>query len=227
VLTGAVGWRRGWLICGGRGYMVGGRGGGRAIFKVKEILPFSTNFLKPLYLCSTQVDMKTIWDGVLEIMERRLAGWKKMYLSKGGRLTLIKSTLSNLPTYFLSLFPIPVSVAQRMEKLQRDFLWGGLGDEFKFHLVKWDQICQPIQNGGLAVRNLTMFNAALLGKWLWRYGCERDALWRRVIEMKYCSEVGGWCTAHSRAPYGVSLWKHISKGWDQFSKYIRFEVGEG
>jgi hypothetical protein len=170
---------------------------------------------------------QTIWDGVLEIMERRLAGWKRMYLSKGGRLTLIKSTLSNLPTYFLSLFPIPVSVAQRMEKLQRDFLWGGLGDEFKFHLVKWDQICQPIQNGGLAVRNLTMFNAALLGKWLWRYGCERDALWRRVIEMKYGSEVGGRCTAHSRAPYGVSLWKHISKGWDKFSKYIRFEVGEG
>jgi hypothetical protein len=24
-----------------------------------------------------------------------------------------------------------------LEKLQRDFLWGGIGDEFKFHLVKW------------------------------------------------------------------------------------------
>ena len=29
--------------------------------------------------------------------------WKKIYLSKGDRLTLIKSTLSSLPTYFLSL----------------------------------------------------------------------------------------------------------------------------
>lgn len=42
-----------------------------------------------------------IWDGVIE---RRLAGWKKLYLSKGGRITLIKSMLSNLPTYFLSLW---------------------------------------------------------------------------------------------------------------------------
>ncbi len=41
------------------------------------------------------------------------------------------------------------------------------------------------------------------------------------------SEVGGWCTALSREPHGVSLWKHISKGWDHFSKYVRFEVGEG
>jgi hypothetical protein len=47
---------------------------------------------------------KSIWDGVVEKIERRLASWKRMYLSKGGRVTLIKSTLSNLPTYFLSLF---------------------------------------------------------------------------------------------------------------------------
>ena len=60
---------------------------------------------------------KTIWNPILEKMEKRLAGWKSLYLSKGGRVTLIKSTLSNLPTYFLSLFPIPASVAKRIEKL--------------------------------------------------------------------------------------------------------------
>ena len=30
-----------------------------------------------------------------------------------------------------------------------------------------------------------LFNEALLGKWLWRFGIEKDALWRQVIEMKY------------------------------------------
>ena len=54
---------------------------------------------------------KTIWNLILEKMERKLVGWKKLYLSKGGRVTLIKSTLSNVPTYFLSLFPIPTLVA--------------------------------------------------------------------------------------------------------------------
>jgi len=56
----------------------------------------------------------------IEKMERRLAGWKKLYLFKGGRLTLIKSTLSNLPTYYLSLFPIPARVTNGLERLQRD-----------------------------------------------------------------------------------------------------------
>ena len=60
---------------------------------------------------------KTIWNPILEKMERKLAGWEKLYLSKGGRVTLIKSTLSNLPTYFLSLFPIPASVANRIARL--------------------------------------------------------------------------------------------------------------
>ena len=114
-----------------------------------------------------------------------------MYLSKGGHLTLIKSTLSNLPTYFMFLFPIPAAVAYRMEKLQQDFLWGGMGDESKFHLMKWADVCKPIRCGGFGVKNLQLFNGALLGKWLWRYGHEQEALWRRVIELKYGSKVGG------------------------------------
>jgi hypothetical protein len=62
---------------------------------------------------------KFIWDGILGKIERRLASWKRMYLSKGGRVTLIKNTLSNLPTFFLSLFPNLASVANRIEKLHR------------------------------------------------------------------------------------------------------------
>uniref|UniRef100_A0A2N9FFY4 Reverse transcriptase zinc-binding domain-containing protein n=1 Tax=Fagus sylvatica TaxID=28930 RepID=A0A2N9FFY4_FAGSY len=106
----------------------------------------------------------SIWDPILEKMERRLAGWKRLYLSKGGKLTLLKSTLSNLPAYFLSLFPLPVGVAAKIERIQRDFLWSGLGDSHPVHLVKWNIVCEPIQNGGLGVKNLRRFNQALLGR---------------------------------------------------------------
>uniref|UniRef100_A0A2N9FDH1 Reverse transcriptase domain-containing protein n=1 Tax=Fagus sylvatica TaxID=28930 RepID=A0A2N9FDH1_FAGSY len=86
----------------------------------------------------------SVWNPILEKIERRLAGWKKLYLSKGGRITLLKSTLASLPTYYLSLFTIPKHVAARIEKLQRNFLWGGLGDEFKHHLLSWDTVCSPL-----------------------------------------------------------------------------------
>jgi len=60
---------------------------------------------------------KSIWDGIIEKIERCLVRWK-MYLSKGGRVNLIKSSLSNLPTYFMFLFLLPTGVANRIEKLQ-------------------------------------------------------------------------------------------------------------
>ena len=39
----------------------------------------------------------------------------------------LKNTLSSLPTYHLSLFTIPTSETNKIEKMQRDFLWGGMG----------------------------------------------------------------------------------------------------
>lgn len=147
-----------------------------------------------------------------------------LYLSKGGKVTF-KSTLSSLPTYFLSLFPIPAGVAQRLEKSQRVF-WSGMGKETKFHLVKWSKICELIQNGGLNIRNLRRFNQAILGKWLWRFGTDREALWWRVVDAKYGSSWGGWCSDVIWGPYGVSLWKHIRREQPSFSKHITFEVGD-
>lgn len=110
--------------------------------------------------------------------------------SKGVKVTLIKSTLSSFPTYFLSLLPIPVKVANCMEKQQRDFLQRGIGYESKSHLVEWSQICKPMQSGGLGFWCVRRFHQALLGEWLQGNGTERDALWARVIEAKYESEWG-------------------------------------
>jgi hypothetical protein len=108
--------------------------------------------------------LKAMWADLEDLMSRRLAPWKQMYLSKGVRVTLIKSTLSNLPTYMLSLFPIPAHVAKRIEKIQRDFFWGGMNDKVKFHLVEWAKVCSPIKEGGLGIWNIRRFNQALLGK---------------------------------------------------------------
>ncbi len=63
-----------------------------------------------------------IWNPIIEKMEHRLAGWQRLYLSKGGRLALLKSTLSSLPTYFLSLFTSKCCSATR--KIAKEFSLG-------------------------------------------------------------------------------------------------------
>ena len=69
-----------------------------------------------------------LWDPVIERISRRLDRWQKAYLSFGGRITLVHSCLSHIPSYFLSLFKIPASVAAKVERMQRDFLWSGVGE---------------------------------------------------------------------------------------------------
>ena len=76
-----------------------------------------------------------VWDAVEERFKKKLSLWKRQYLSKGGRLTLIKSTLSTLLIYLMSLLVIPRKVYARLEKIQRGFLWGGGALEKRPHLV--------------------------------------------------------------------------------------------
>ena len=101
-----------------------------------------------------------IWNPIIESMEKKLSGWKHLYLSKGCRLTLLKSTLSSLLTYYLSLFTIPKAVAIRLERIQKNFLWDSLEECFKYPLVAWEKVCLPLELGGLGIRKLVSFNQA-------------------------------------------------------------------
>ena len=49
-------------------------------------------------------------DGVEEKFRKRLAMWKRQYISKGRRITLIRSTLASLPIYFMYVLSLPRTV---------------------------------------------------------------------------------------------------------------------
>ncbi|RVX04548.1 Exocyst complex component SEC6 [Vitis vinifera] len=58
------------------------------------------------------------WDGVEEMFCKRLAMWKRQYISKGGRITLSRSTLSSLAISFMSLLCMPRMVRLRVVEMQ-------------------------------------------------------------------------------------------------------------
>jgi hypothetical protein len=47
------------------------------------------------------------------------------------------------------------------------------------------------------------------------------------VDSKYGSLWGGWCSREVAGAFGVGLWKFIRKGWENFSKFLRYEVGDG
>ena len=89
---------------------------------------------------------------------------KGLFLSKGGRLTLIESVLSVIPTNYLSLFRLLSGVSKESEKIMRDFLWKGADGDGGDHLVSWKIISRPKKKGGLGIGNLRSKNKTLLLK---------------------------------------------------------------
>ncbi|RVX19808.1 LINE-1 reverse transcriptase-like [Vitis vinifera] len=169
----------------------------------------------------------SIWDGVEERMRKRLAQWKRQYISKGGRIILIKCTMASLPIYTMSLFRMPKSVVKRLEKIQRDFLWGGGSLERKVHLINWEVVCTRKEKGGLGMRRIDSLNKALLGKWVWRFAVEKDNFWRLMIGVKYGQEEFGWKTKEGRGTYGVGVWKEVMKEAKLCWENIKFKVRKG
>ena len=50
--------------------------------------------------------------------------------------------------------------------IQRRFLWDKYDDNKKIAWVKWENNCQWKKLGVLGVKDILLFNTALLGKWL-------------------------------------------------------------
>lgn len=105
---------------------------------------------------------------------------------------LIKSVLSSLPIYYMSLFKIPKNVAKELDRLQANFLWGGSEVRKKIHLIKWKEITMDKQKGGLGIRDIGLTNQCMLFKWWWRFALENDALWKALVCCKYGSAGGRW-----------------------------------
>lgn len=172
------------------------------------------------------------WDFLFDILKARLSRWKASCLSIGGRVTLIKAVLENIPTYYLSLFKAPVTVLDGLERIIRKFLWGGSSEVRKIHWVAWERVTSPVDVGGLGLSKLLDVNIALLSKWVWRYRNETSSLWRRVVDAFHgtprCWSSIPVCNTLS----GVwsSIVKTISKvrvAEVNFNQLLKGEVGNG
>lgn len=139
---------------------------------------------------------------------------------------LLKSALSILHTYFLSLFVIPFSIACAIEKTQRHFLWERWKDNKGIHLVAQKEVCCSKDKGGLRIKKIQETNRALLSKWLWRFGVEEDTLWHRAIAEKYRLE-SRWVPKMTRNAYGTSCWRAIMNQLPTFLKGISMKVRSG
>ncbi|GKE92814.1 hypothetical protein Tco_1573909, partial [Tanacetum coccineum] len=89
------------------------------------------------------------WDDVISKVSSRLSKWKLKLLSIGGRLTLLKSILTSIPLYHMSIFKVPIGVLNHLESIRRNFFYGVDGSDRKLAWIGWNMVLTSKNNGGL------------------------------------------------------------------------------
>ncbi|RVW93506.1 hypothetical protein CK203_035092 [Vitis vinifera] len=78
--------------------------------------------------------------------------------------------------------------------MQREFLWSGVREGKRDHLVNWDVVCKP-KSRGVGCWKDFYEECRSLGKWLWRYPREGSALWHQMVSSL---SLEGHCTSLPR-----------------------------
>ncbi|KAK1326072.1 hypothetical protein QJS10_CPA01g01422 [Acorus calamus] len=100
---------------------------------------------------------------IMDVVSRRLQGWKGQLLSLAGRTILIQSVMNALPQHFMLSAAMPMTAMRDVEKAARSFLWNGYESSYKIHLISWEAVTRDKANGGLGLRRLSIMREAMLG----------------------------------------------------------------
>ncbi|XP_039136185.1 uncharacterized protein LOC120273588 [Dioscorea cayenensis subsp. rotundata] len=168
------------------------------------------------------------WEVLILKIKVRLSSWKANYLPLGGRLILINSVFSELPTYWMSIFRLPKWVCKCIDRLRRDFLWSGPDiDHPKCRLVNWRRLCLPRSQGGWGIINLEDFNCALLGKWWWKV--VNDEFWcgSAPIIHNYFQHHSKWNLWLPRSRHCSFFWNGLFHSLDAFKACLNSLVENG
>ncbi|KAI5334762.1 hypothetical protein L3X38_024895 [Prunus dulcis] len=122
---------------------------------------------------------------------------------------------------------MPASIAAKVELLMRNFLWEGVEEGRKAHLVNWERVSRNKEVGGVGIGSLREKNKALRAKWLWRFPIETNAMWHKVIKSKYGLDSNDWDSKLTVTGSCRNPWQDISKGYNTFLQCCRFSVGNG
>ncbi|CAN1162607.1 Putative ribonuclease H protein At1g65750 [Linum perenne] len=147
-------------------------------------------------------------------------------LSLARRVTLALSVLNSIPSYAMQTTVLPVSVTNRIDAIIRNFVWGCSLVKSKIHLLAWDHICRPKDQGGLGLRKARELNQAYLIKLGWEIPNHPVKLWVRVVMSKYLKETVTGTQLHRKSG-GSSLWKGIHTVWHEMRGVCQQNIRNG
>jgi hypothetical protein len=162
---------------------------------------------------------------VVDKMLKRAADWRGKLLAYSSRLTLIRACLASIPIYLLSFIKFPKWAIKLLESQMSHCLWNNNEDAHKYHLAGWKHVTMKKEYGRLGVPDLRELNLCLLGSWITRYICDKDKIWKQLVDFKYKAESPNiLCCKDSGAS---NFWQGVMWATKAVRLGYRWNVGDG
>lgn len=162
---------------------------------------------------------------VTDKFRQKMQGWKKTLLSTAGREILIKSVASAVLSFPMSCFLFPLQVCKDLNSVVASFCWGQRGEEGHIHWVRWQDLTEHKQDGGIGFRDFHHFNLALLAKQGWRILNKPKEIWVQLLKGIYLPK-SNFLDA-KKGSHASWAWSSIIEGRSILNKLICFNIGNG
>ncbi|CAN1152031.1 LINE-1 reverse transcriptase homolog [Linum perenne] len=146
---------------------------------------------------------------LLEKITAKISGWRVQTLSYAGRLQLVKSVLATMSQYWMTIFLLPTSIIKAVEKLCSDFLWKVSDGNHKRAKVAWKYITFPFDEGGLEIRDMSIWNTSCVIRHIWSILASAGSIWVAWIKAYRLQNKTIWSCEGK--PYHSWFWRRILK----------------
>ena len=159
--------------------------------------------------------------------QKKLASWKAHFLSRAGKIMLIKAKMESSPLHVMNCFKLTKINDEDLYRINRNFLWLPnmvINENKVFSLVAWDDVCRPKPKGGLGIRKSNDVNNAPIVKLGWRILTNKDSIWARIMRDKYVKDNNFFRIEKKNGDFIV--WKEIINHRKYIGANLKWCIGD-